>query len=329
VTAATPQSPGAPVAFPPDIVVPPKRRRLKWPEHPVRTAIYLALLIGCTIIFIYPFIWMVSASFKPRNYVFDNKLIPTHFQPANYKYVFTGPPEQPTNEPVGRWIWNSFYIATLAAVTVTISSALVAFGFAYFRFPLRNFLFALVLGSMMLPTAVTMIPVYLIWNHVGTFTSTHSWLPHIGVGTTYPLWLSNIFGAPFYIFLMRQFFLGIPRSLFEASRMDGDNYFSMFRRIGIPLAWPALIVTFIFEFKANWMGLLGPLIYLRSDSQFTIPRGLYALLGVYGPSAGGHGDYEVIIAAMVIATLPLIVLFFVGQKYFIEQGGLATQGRKG
>jgi hypothetical protein len=95
------------------------------------------------------------------------------------------------------------------------------------------------------------------------------------------------------------------------------------------LSWPALIVVFIFEFKASWMNLLDPLIYLRSDSQFTIPRGLYALLGVYGPSAGGHGDYQVIIAAMVVATLPLILLFFVGQKYFIEQGGIATQGRKG
>jgi multiple sugar transport system permease protein len=128
---------------------------------------------------------------------------------------------------------------------------------------------------------------------------------------------------------MRQFFLGIPRSLFEAARIDGDNYWTMFWRQAVPLSWPALIVVFIFEFKASWMNLLDPLIYLRSDSQFTIPRGLYALLGVYGPSAGGHGDYQVIIAAMVVATLPLIILFFAGQKYFIEQGGIATQGRKG
>ena len=317
--ATTPVQPGAPVALPPSVApaVPERRRRLGWPKNPIRTTIYLSLLLACTALFVYPFLWMVSASLKPRPYVFDNKVIPTHWQPANYEYVFKGTPDQPGAVPFAHWVWNSFYIATLAALTVTVSSALVAWGFAYFRFPLRNLLFGLVLGSMMLPTAVTMVPVFLVWNHL-----------HL-VGTQYPLWMNNLFGSAFYIFLIRQFFLGIPRSLFEAARIDGDNYFSMFRRIAVPLAWPALIVTFIFEFKANWMSLQAPLIYLRSDSQFTIPRGLFAMLGVYGPSAGGHGDYQVIIAAMVLATLPLIILFFIGQKYFIEQGGIATQGGKG
>jgi multiple sugar transport system permease protein len=302
-------SPAITIPAPPDVMPAPPRPWWR-PERPIATAIYLTLLLGCTVVFIYPFLWIVSASLKPREFVFDNKLIPTHWHPYNYIQIWHA-------APMGRWVWNSFYIATLAATTVTISSALVAFAFAYFRFPLRNFLFALVLGSMMLPGAVTMIPVYLIWHKI-----------HL-TGTQYPLWASNLFGAPFYIFLMRQFFLGIPRSTFEAARIDGDNYFSMFWRIAVPLAWPALIVTFIFEFKANWMGLLNPLIYLNNDSQFTVPRGLFALLSIYGPSAGGQGDYQLIIAAMVVVTLPLIILFFIGQKYFIEQGGIATQGGKG
>jgi multiple sugar transport system permease protein len=303
------QTGAAPLEIPVLPVMAPTPGRPWWrPQNPIQTAIYLTLLLGCTVIFIYPFLWIVSASLKPRAYVFDNKLIPTHWHPYNYVQIWHA-------APMLRWVWNSFYIATLAATTVTVSSALVAFGFAYFRFPLRNLLFGCVLGSMMLPTAVTMIPVYLIWHHIGLASS------------QYPLWASNLFGSGFYIFLMRQFFLGIPRSLFEAARIDGDNYFSMFWRIAAPLAKPALIVTFIFEFKANWMGLLGPLIYLNNDKQFTVPRGLYALLGIYGPSAGGQGDYQLIIAAMVIATLPLIVLFFIGQKYFIEQGGIATGGK--
>jgi multiple sugar transport system permease protein len=129
------------------------------------------------------------------------------------------------------------------------------------------------------------------------------------------------------VFLLRQFFLGIPREVFEAARMDGDNYWTMFWRIAVPLAKPALIVTFVFEFVASWRDLLKPLIYLRDDHLYTIPRGLFVLLGQYGPSAGGEGDWQIIIAATVIATVPMIIIFFLGQRYFVE--GIATQGRKG
>jgi multiple sugar transport system permease protein len=315
-TPATTAPAGAPVAIPPVPPIAEAAARPWWrPEKPIRTAIYLLLLMVCTVMFVYPFLWMISASLKPREEVFDNALIPHHWRFSNYLDVFRGVPDISSSPPIANWFWNSGYIAVLAATTVTISSALVAFAFAYFRFPLRNLLFGLVLASMMLPGAVTMIPTYLIWNKV-----------HL-TGTQYPLWLNNVFGAPFYIFLMRQFFLGIPRELFEAARVDGDNYFSMFRRIAVPLAWPAMVVTWVFEFKANWTELMKPLIYLRDDSTFTIPRGLYTLLGILGPSSGGHGDYQIVLAAMVLATLPLILIFFLAQRVFIE--GIATQGRKG
>jgi multiple sugar transport system permease protein len=273
-----------------------------------RNAVFIAILLFLTVLFIYPFLWALSASLKPRGYVFDNKLIPTHWRFYNYVEIWHV-------APVLHWFWNSFYIAVLASVTMTFSSALTAFAFAYFRFPGRNFLFGCVLSTMMLPAAVTMIPRYLIFRHVGLAES------------QYPLWVTNIFGFGFYIFLQRQFFLGIPRELFEAARMDGDNFFTMFWRIAVPLAKPALIVTGIFEFQASWTDLQNSLIYLHSDSSFTIPRGLYGLLSQFSPQTGGNGDYELILAATILATLPLILVFFLAQRYFIE--GISLQGRKG
>ena len=290
------------------LLAPAEQRWWRPSGNPVTTALYFVALIGFSILFLYPFLWTISASVKPRAYVFDNKLIPTHWHLSNYIDIWHA-------APVGLWFGNSMYISVLAALTVTVSSALVAFAFAYFRFPGRNFLFACVLSSLMLPAMVTMIPVYLIWNHL-----------HLA-NSQYPLWVSNLFGSAFYIFLMRQFFLGIPRELFEAARIDGDNYWTMFWRIVVPLAKPALIVTFIFEFKAKWTDLLGPLIYLHTDNAYTISRGLKVLFDLYGPSAGGQGDYQKIMAGLVISVLPMIIIFFLGQRYFVE--GIATQGRKG
>ena len=147
------------------------------------------MLALVSVVFTYPFLWLISASFKPRTEVFDNALIPHHWRPANFADVWH-------YGPMLTWLANSAIVGIAAATTVTISSALVAFGFAYFRFPGRNVLFGLVLATMMLPQAVTMIPVYLIWNKVGL------------TGTQVPLWAQNIFGSAFYIFLLRQFFLG-------------------------------------------------------------------------------------------------------------------------
>jgi multiple sugar transport system permease protein len=200
---------------------------------------------------------------------------------------------------------------------VTFSSALIAFGFAYFRFPGRNLLFGILLSTMMLPQEVTMIPTYLIWKHLGV----------INHGGQYPLWVPNLFGSAFYIFLQRQFFLGIPRDYFEAARMDGDNYWTMFWRIAVPLAKPALIVTFIFELQAKWFDLMTPLIYLRDTALLTLPLGLKTILDSFGTSGGGQGDWQLVVAATVIAVLPMLAVFAVFQRYFLE--GISTQGRKG
>jgi multiple sugar transport system permease protein len=284
-------------------------RRRAWERTPfdiTKQLFFLTLVAGLCVIFLYPFVWAVSASLKPTAQVFDNKLIPGTWQPENYVTVWE-------SAKLFTWLLNSVQVGFLAAAAVTISSAIVAFGFAYFRFPGRNILFGLVLATMMLPFAVTMIPVFLIWNELGL------------VNTKVPLWAGNLFGSAFYIFLLRQFFLGIPRELFEAARIDGDNFFTMFWRIAVPLAKPALVVAFIFELQASWNDLIKPLIYLQDPNLYTIPLGLKTILDAFGQS--GELQWEIIVAATVITTIPMIVIFFLGQRYFVE--GIATSGRKG
>ncbi|GAB7052868.1 carbohydrate ABC transporter permease [Catenuloplanes indicus] len=268
---------------------------------PIWTGLALA-----AVVFTYPFAWLVSASLKPRPDVFDNAFIPREWAPENYVTIWSA-------APVLTWLTNSVVVALAAAGTVTVSSAIVAFGFAYFRFPGRNALFALVVGTMMLPGAVTMIPTYLIWNELGLAT------------TQVPLWAQNLFGSAFYIFLIRQFFLGVPRELFEAARVDGAGYWRLFWRIAVPLCRPALIVTFVFELRASWSDLLRPLIYLRDPALFTMPRGMKAILDQFGQA--GEARWEVVLAGAVLTTVPMIVAFLLCQRYFIE--GVATQGRKG
>jgi multiple sugar transport system permease protein len=272
---------------------------------PLRVVVLLALT-ACTVIFIYPFVWLVSASFKPRSQTFDNKLVPETFTLANYVEVWE-------IAPMFLWLGNTLLVTVLAAVTVTLSSSLVAWGFSYFRFPGRTALFSLVLATMMLPGAVTMIPTFLIWNALGL------------TDTLYPLWAGNLFGSAFYIFLLRQFFLGLPRDLFEAARIDGANNWKIFSRIALPLTKPAIVVTLLFEFQAAWTDLMRPLIYLRSAEKFTVPRGLKSLVDQFG--FGGEFRWEIIITAGVITTVPMIILFFLGQKHFVE--GIAAGGVKG
>jgi multiple sugar transport system permease protein len=306
-------------ANPPVPQVIPEKPEGRSTAHGIRKGIWIVVLAGLSILFLYPFVWLFSASFKPRQDVFDNRLIPKRLA-WNFDDVANA-------APILRWLVNSLWISGLGALCVTLSSACVAFAFAYFRFPGRNVLFAILLGTLMLPPQVTLIPTYLIWNEVGKFTIAHAWLPHIGTNTQYPLWMPNLFGSAFYIFLQRQFFLGIPRELFEAARIDGDSYFSMFRRIALPLAKPALIVTFIFEVQAKWFDLMTPLIYLRDSSLFTLPVGIKTILDRFGQGGGGEGDWQIIVAATLILTLPMIIIFALFQKYFIE--GIATEGRKG
>ena len=268
------------------------------------------VLVAFSALFLYPFAWLISASLKPRGEVFDNALFPKTLQLDNYTKVWD-------ELPLLHWLGNSIVIALLAAGFVAISSSIVAFGFAYFKFPGRTVLFGLVLATMMLPGAVTLVPQYLIWKNIGL------------LGTNVPLWGMNLFGSAFYIFLQRQFFLGLPRELFEAARVDGASYFGLFRRIALPLSIPSFIIVFLFEFQASWNNLQASLIYLNAGSpdDFTVPLGIAYAMTKYSPTNGGHGDYQYVMVASLLVTIPMLLLFGFGQRYFIE--GVATQGRKG
>jgi multiple sugar transport system permease protein len=288
------------------------RRPSRWhkPTSVLAKVVLGLALVAFSLLFLYPFLWLLAASFKPRGQVFDNKLVPETFLPGNYLDVWR-------EMPLLSWMGNSVLIAVLAAGFVALSSSVVAFGFAYFKFPGRTFLFGLVLATMMLPGAVTLIPQYLIWKNLGF------------LGTNVPLWGANLFGSAFYIFLQRQFFLGLPRELFEAARVDGASYFGLFRRIAMPLAIPSFIIVFLFEFQASWNNLQASLIYLNAGSVegFTVPLGIAYAMTKYSPTNGGHGDYQYVMVASLLVTLPMLILFAFGQRYFIE--GVATQGRKG
>jgi multiple sugar transport system permease protein len=259
------------------------------------TWVMRVLLVAVALLFTYPLVWLVSASLKPRSDVFDDRLVPSVFAPENYAEVWQ-------EIPLLQWLTNSVVVGFAAALTVTLSSALVAFGFAYFQFPGRKWLFGLVLATMMLPGAVTLIPTYLIWNSIGL------------ADTQVPLWAQNLFGSAFYIFLLRQFFAGLPRELFEAARVDGCGFLGLFWRIALPLSKPALLITFVFEFQASWVDLMKPLVYLREPALFTLPRGLKAVLDQFGQ--GGERQWEIVLAANVVATLPMVLLFVLAGRYF-------------
>ncbi len=279
------------------------RRRLPT----LQQVVVAVLLLVFSVIFTYPMLWLLASSLKPGHEVFTPDLIPSQIAWTNYPELFS------LAGNFDRWFINSVIVSGLSAITVVLSSAFVAFGFAYFRFPYRNLIFGIVLATMMLPGAVTMIPSFLIWRELGFYN------------TLVPLWAGNLFASAFYIFMLRQFFLGLPRELFEAARVDGAGYIRMWRSVALPLTIPALIVVFIFELKASWTDLVRPLIFLRDVELFTLPRGLLAI--VASASITGEGHFELLMAAAVITTLPMVILFFVGQRYFVE--GIATGGVKG
>ncbi|MEV4313791.1 carbohydrate ABC transporter permease [Actinocrispum sp. NPDC049592] len=247
--------------------------------------------------FVYPLVWLIVSSLKDRAHVFDNALIPRPLMLSNYVEVWQA-------VPLLLWIGNSVLVGFAAAAAATLSSAVVAYGFARFRFRGRGVLFGLVLATMMLPGAVTMVPTYLEWQAVGLAT------------TQIPLWAQNLFGSAFYIFLLRQFFLGLPGEVFDAAKVDGAGHLRTFTSIALPMTRPALVVVFVLEFKAAWTDLIKPLIYLRQPDFYTLPRGLKAVLDRFGQ--GGESQWELVLTASAIATVPMVLLFLFAQRYFVQ-----------
>jgi multiple sugar transport system permease protein len=261
-----------------------------------------AALLALSAIFTLPFVWLILTSLKPPAEVFSGDLIGSDIHFQNYRDVFQ-------NAPVGRWLLNSAIISVLGVVSVLFSSSLAAFGFARLRFRGRDQLFMLVIGTYMLPSAVTMVPTFLIWNKLGA------------VNTFFPLWAGNLFGSAFYIFMLRQFLLTIPQDLIDAARVDGAGFFQIYRSITLPLIAPALVAVAIFEFQAKWNDFMTPLIYLNDPNKYTMSLGLASFKTDF------ETQWALWMAASVIFTVPMIVLFFIAQRFFLEN--ISTVGVKG
>lgn len=280
--------------------------------------VHVALLLIC-LGFALPFLWMVSTSLKTLDQISPSdpaqansiNLIPNPVVWQNYKDVVT-------NEKLDFPLYtrNTLIIALLAVIGNTLSSAVVAYGFAKIRFKGRGVLFSIMLATMMIPFPVVMVSIFTLFRFIGDYTGVQM------LGTFRPLWLPAWFGSAFSIFLLRQFFLTLPDDLSEAARIDGCSEFGIFFRIMLPLARPALAVVALFTFMGVWNDFLGPLVYLQRPEQYTLALGLQVF-----QSAHGGTQWNMLMAASVLVILPVIVLFFLTQKTFIQ--GIATTGMKG
>jgi multiple sugar transport system permease protein len=273
---------------------------------------YVGLLVACGAM-VLPFLWLISTSLKtvPQTMEYPPRWLPDRLQFHNYMDVLRNPRAQ-----FILWTRNTLIIAVLTVSGVTISSSIVAYGFARIRFRGRGLLFALMLSTMMIPFPVMMVPLYTIFRWLGDHTGI-AWL-----GTFRPLWVPAWFGSAFSIFLLRQFFVTIPEELSEAARIDGCSEWGIYWHIILPLSRPALTVVALFTFMYVWRDFLGPLVYLQRSSQFTLTLGLQAF-----QSQNGGTPWNLLMAASVLVIAPVILLFFLAQRTFIE--GIATTGMKG
>jgi multiple sugar transport system permease protein len=271
-----------------------------------KVLIYLLVTAGA-IIFLIPFFWMFSSSLKPQHQIFAEPpvWIPDPVMWRNYTDAWTA-------LPFTRFLTNTLFITTLGMIGNIFTSALVAYGFARFRFPGRDVLFMLLLSTMMLPYVVTLIPTFLIWRNLQL------------INTYDPLVLTALFGGgAFFIFLMRQFMMTIPVEMEEAAHIDGANTFQIFLGIILPLIKPALLAIGIFSFQGYWNDFLAPLIFLTDMQKYTMTLGMFFFLG--GPNEPPRWHW--LMAMSTLIAVPILVTFFFAQRHFIE--GVTLSGIKG
>jgi len=267
--------------------------------------LYVPMCIAA-VFFVLPFVWMVSGAFKSPSEIltFPPKLIPRHGTTANFSVATD-------TIPLGRYFFNSAFIAIVSTVGAVACSALAGFGFAHVRGRGRNIWFGILLATMMIPYYVTIIPTFSLYESLGWL---NTYLP-----LTVPAFLGV--GGGFYIFLMRQFFLGIPRDLFEAARIDGASLFRCFWQVALPLAKPALITVALFQFVASWNDFFGPLVYLSDSKMYTLPVAIRFFQGLH------NSDFGPMMAMTCLTVLPVLLLFLTAQRFFVQ--GIATTGTTG
>lgn len=263
------------------------------------------------IMFTFPWFWTLSTSLKrpAELFIFPPLWIPDPPQFDNYAEVFR-------QVPFGLWYFNSLVVVLLSTAGVVITSTLVAYSFARFRWPARDIVFAITLATMMLPGEVTLIPKYILFKNLG-------WL-----NTILPLWVPSWFGgSAFVIFLLRQFMLSLPRDFDEAATIDGANPWQILLHILLPLMKPVLATVAVLHSIWTWNDFLEPLIYLASPEKFTLALGLRYFNVTPGQQSFGIPTEHLLMASVVMSTLPIIILFFVAQKYFVQ--GIVMSGLKG
>jgi len=277
-----------------------RRKRLRLQNHLLT---YLVLVPGA-LLFLYPLLWMLSTSLKPKHQIFTYPIewIPDTWMWSNYGEVFN-------QVPFWTYTVNTAVITVIGVVGTLFGSSLAAYGFARFRFPGRDALFLLMLSTMMVPIWVTLIPSFLMFRWFG-------WL-----NSYLPILVPAFFAQPFYTFLLRQFFMTVPIDLEDAARIDGANRLQIFLNIMLPLSRPALATAAIFAFFFYWNEFLLPLIYIQDQTKFPISVGISSFISEY------RSDFALMMAASGMALAPPILVFFFAQRYFIQ--GFVLSGVKG
>jgi multiple sugar transport system permease protein len=270
-------------------------------------------LIPASLVLIFPLVWMISTSLKPQQALFTMppQLIPNPIRWANY-------PEALTTMPFHIYVRNSVIYCVGIVVGQVLVSALVGYGFARLRFPGRDAIFWLVLIRMMLPFAVTMVPSYVMFakmDWVNTF------LPLIVPG-----WLPGLNSASFYIFLCRQFFMGLPLELDDAAKIDGAGFLRLWWQVLLPLSKPVLATVGILSFIIHWNDFQGPLLYLQRQNLRPMALALQTFGRAFG-TVEGRSEWQWLMAASVAFLMPMLITFFVGQRYFLR--GISTSGLAG
>lgn len=272
-------------------------------EQRIRHLISHILLLAGSVLMVLPFVWMLSTSLKApgKTFVFPPQWIPNPVVIENYINMWTA-------LPFSNFLINSLKIATLSTIGQVITCSISAFAFSVLAFRGRDTLFFLLIATLMIPYQVTLIPTFILYSKIG-------W-----VGTHLPLWVPAFWGGAFGTFLIRQFYMTIPLELAESARIDGANIWQIFRHIYMPLSGVAVATLAIFTFMWSWNDLLSPLIYLRELPQLTLTAGLSFFQNQYG------GKWTLMMAGAMVSIMPILLIFFFAQKYFIQ--GIAMTGIK-
>ncbi len=270
-----------------------------------KTLIFVLLIVG-SVSFLLPLWWMLQTSLKSLDEIIQ---YPPTWWPE--KFVWSNYTETWAAGNFTRYTWNTAIIAFFVVIGQVLSNSFIAYGFAKIKFPGRGALFLIILGTMTIPGFVTMIPTYLLFSKIG-------W-----VGSYLPLIVPAFFGGAFQIFLFRQYFMTIPNDLIEAAKIDGANHFYVWARLMLPLSKPVMATIAIMAFNGAWNDFLGPLIYVASEDMYTLQIGLQAF-----KVSSGVNQWHYLMAGSVLVLLPVLLLFFFFQRYFIE-GMNISAGTKG